>query len=247
MEVTISIDSNPGFWMGTAEICFPEELTYVETTTTDLFGSNMSIGVTPDVESGLVQLTWYPADMSTYTNTGVVAVMTFRVSAAAGFGESYPVTIENINMADLNASSVAFTGVGCTITVEGSTGYLVRSTAGANGTISPLGDTDVEKGGSLEYTITADEGYHVDDIQVNGISVDFEPASVVTYTMKNINDVQTIHATFVAHTRVGDNGNCEDVVTCEVCGETLKEAAEHSWDEGTETLAPTCTEPGNMH
>jgi len=213
VEVTINFDSNPGFLGGTLEVCYPEELTYKESEDTGLFGK-VSFYAVPDKEENVVMLSWENMENEELiTATGAAVVMTFHVSAAASSFETYPIAIEKVKMGDARAQKVPFTATGCDITVEGSAGYMVRATAGENGTISPLGDTQVEKGGNVVYTITADEGYHVDDIQVNHVSVMFDPASEVTYTMKNITDVRTIHATFAAHTPVGDNGNCEDVVT----------------------------------
>jgi hypothetical protein len=37
--------------------------------------------------------------------------------------------------------------------------YTITATAGSNGTISPAGETTVNKGGSQTYTITPNPGY----------------------------------------------------------------------------------------
>ena len=70
--------------------------------------------------------------------------------------------------------------------------YAIRASAGNGGSISPKGTVHVEKGDSKTYTITADKGYTIADVTVNGKSV----GAVDSYTFKNVTSNQTIHATF---------------------------------------------------
>ncbi len=49
--------------------------------------------------------------------------------------------------------------------------YTITASAGENGTISPIGETEVKQGASQAYAITAEDGYHVADVLVDGISV----------------------------------------------------------------------------
>jgi len=82
---------------------------------------------------------------------------------------------------------------------EGQTGgfiflptQTITATAGANGSISPVGVLDIFAGSSQTYTITANSGYHVADVLVNGASV----GAVTSYTFNNISADSTISATF---------------------------------------------------
>jgi hypothetical protein len=72
----------------------------------------------------------------------------------------------------------------------------ITSTAGANGSITPLGLKTVNYGGSQTYTITANPGYHIDDVLVDGTSV----GAVTDYSFSNVIVNHTIFATFTINT-----------------------------------------------
>ncbi len=69
--------------------------------------------------------------------------------------------------------------------------YNVTKTAGENGTIA--GPDTVTEGEDAVFTITADEGYVVQDVKVNGTSV----GAVATYTVADVASDITVEATFV--------------------------------------------------
>ncbi len=70
--------------------------------------------------------------------------------------------------------------------------YIITSTAGANGLISPSGSVNVNQGSDQHFTITPNTGYHVDSLFVDGIHVD----STASYTFNNVTANHTIHAKF---------------------------------------------------
>ena len=72
------------------------------------------------------------------------------------------------------------------------TTYTITSSAGPNGSISPLGATTVPEGGSQTYTITPDIGYHIADVVVDGTS----QGPIGSYTFSNVTAPHTISATF---------------------------------------------------
>jgi len=74
--------------------------------------------------------------------------------------------------------------------------FAITSSAGANGSISPLGSTLVDYGGSQAYAITPATGYHVADVLVDGGSV----GAVTAYTFTNVTATHTIAATFAPNT-----------------------------------------------
>lgn len=71
--------------------------------------------------------------------------------------------------------------------------YTVSASAGEGGSISPSGKTSVDKGDDLTFAITPDEGYVVDDVLVDGVSV----GSVTSYTLRDVAKSHTISASFV--------------------------------------------------
>ena len=74
--------------------------------------------------------------------------------------------------------------------------YGITSSAGAHGTITPAGTTNVFSGLSQTYTITPDTGYHVADVLVDGSTA----GAVTTYTFSNVTTTHTISATFAINT-----------------------------------------------
>ena len=76
------------------------------------------------------------------------------------------------------------------------TNYTITASAGANGSISPSGDTTVAQGANQTYTITANSGYHIKDVKVNGSSV----GAVATYTFTNVTANATITVEFEVDT-----------------------------------------------
>ncbi|MBK8302638.1 MAG: InlB B-repeat-containing protein [Chloracidobacterium sp.] len=70
--------------------------------------------------------------------------------------------------------------------------YTITATSGANGTVTPAGTTVVNYGDNLTYTMTADPGYEVDVLTVDGSPV---PAAT-TYPYINVSADHTINATY---------------------------------------------------
>lgn len=75
---------------------------------------------------------------------------------------------------------------------------VVVASSGANGSISPAGEVTVGGGESQEFTITANSGYHVADVLVDGVSV----GAVTTHTFDDIGADHTISASFAPDTTV---------------------------------------------
>lgn len=70
--------------------------------------------------------------------------------------------------------------------------YTIAATAGNGGTITPAGNTTVAYNGNQTYTISANNGYHVSDVFVDGASV----GAVTTYTFNGVMANHTIYAAF---------------------------------------------------
>jgi len=89
----------------------------------------------------------------------------------------------------------------------------ITSSAGANGTISPLGVTAVGDGDVQTYTITPNFGYNVADVSVTENGVTSSKGAVTTYTFNNVIAVGSISATFVAKTTYAVSGQVTDSVS----------------------------------
>ena len=72
------------------------------------------------------------------------------------------------------------------------TNYTITATAGENGSITPSGEVSVAKGSSKTFTITADNGYHIKDVKVNGTSI----GAVSAYKFENVLVNATISVEF---------------------------------------------------
>ena len=72
------------------------------------------------------------------------------------------------------------------------TQFTITATAGNGGKIAPTGATNVYKGTSKAFTITPNDGYHVDRLTVDGTAVDV----VTEYTFSDVTANHTIAVTF---------------------------------------------------
>ena len=73
---------------------------------------------------------------------------------------------------------------------------VTASVDGGNGTITPE-SAEVEAGGSVDFTITPNEGYEISDVTVNGTSViDDVDKENGTYTLSNVNEDTAVIVTF---------------------------------------------------
>jgi len=73
--------------------------------------------------------------------------------------------------------------------------YLISSSAGAHGGISPTPSVPVNHGANQPFTIAPDPGYQVDSLLVDGALV----AAATTYTFTNVTTAHTIRATFMVN------------------------------------------------
>jgi len=86
--------------------------------------------------------------------------------------------------------------------------YTITASASAGGTISPSGTVSVNHGGSQQFLIAANTGYHLDTLFVDGMHVD----STTSYTFYNVTSNHSIYAKFAINTYIitasaGPNGS----------------------------------------
>ncbi|MEI7907994.1 MAG: carboxypeptidase-like regulatory domain-containing protein [Verrucomicrobiota bacterium] len=72
--------------------------------------------------------------------------------------------------------------------------HTITASTGANGMITPSGSVSVTEGNSQAFTITANSGFVVGDVLVDGISI----GATASYTFNNVLDDHTIAATFIS-------------------------------------------------
>ena len=86
--------------------------------------------------------------------------------------------------------------------------YNLTVTAGSNGSTSLTGVTPEGYGDTQEVTFTPNTGYHIGDVQLDGVSV----GAVSSYILSNISAVHTLAVTFVINSyavtyNAGSNGS----------------------------------------
>jgi len=140
----------------------------------------------------------------TITPAGVMGVasggsMTFTITPNINYTRA-SVLVDGVSQGPI--ASYTFTNVTVNHTISATftfLGFQITSSAGANGTISPLGNTNVVTGGSQAYTITPALGYHILDVLVDNVS-NAGAISTGTYTFTNVTAIHTIAATFAINT-----------------------------------------------
>ena len=141
----------------------------------------------------------------TITPTGAVAVgrggsQTFTFTPDAQYRISQ-VLVDGVNdAAAVAAGSYTFTNVQANHTIAVSftqSAITITSSAGPGGTISPNGTQTVPVNGTMNYTITPNNGYTIPDVLVDGVS-DAGAIQAGTYTFTNVTANHTISATFLA-------------------------------------------------
>ena len=125
--------------------------------------------------------------------TGASATFTVQPNTGLGTG-TYD---ETLTVTGTNGGNSAPASVSLTFTVEQPyippvVTYYINAGAGENGSISPSGRVAVPAGGSRTFTITADEGYVVADVLVDGVSV----GPVGSYTFSNVRANHAISVIF---------------------------------------------------
>jgi len=132
---------------------------------------------------------------ATVPASGTLALVTVDTTGVDP-GE-YPVTLtvngHPTRLYGVGGTRLSATLSGGTIVIAGvATHFTILATASEGGTIAPAGTVTVTTGGSQEFTFTAEDGYQVLDVVVDGTGV----GPGLNYTFDNVQDDHTIHVTF---------------------------------------------------
>ncbi|MCX6699029.1 MAG: hypothetical protein NTV68_03740 [Methanomicrobiales archaeon] len=82
--------------------------------------------------------------------------------------------------------------ISATFTTSPAILYIITSTAGTGGTISPLGSISVSSGASQKFIITPEPGFKISDVKVDGVS----KGAMTSYIFKNVIAPHLISTTF---------------------------------------------------
>ena len=117
---------------------------------------------------------------------------TFTIAATAG----YIIKQVKVDGADMGAiSTYTFNNIQEDHTIEALfiQVFTIKASAGTGGSISDAGNTTLSKGEEKTYTVTADAGYLVSEVKIDGVNTN--PA-LGTYTFTNIGANHVIEAIF---------------------------------------------------
>ncbi|HXB02146.1 MAG TPA: chitobiase/beta-hexosaminidase C-terminal domain-containing protein, partial [Opitutaceae bacterium] len=117
----------------------------------------------------------------------------FTITANSGFSVS-SVTVDGASQGAI--TSYTFSNVQANHTISATFAsvptFTITASAGANGSISPSGSVSVTQGASKSFSITANSGFVVSSVTVDGAS----QGAITSYTFSNVQANHTISATF---------------------------------------------------
>jgi type IV pilus assembly protein PilY1 len=160
--------------------------------------------------------------------SGAVAVVsgtnkTFNISPNAGY------IIEDVKVDGTSQGSVAsytFNNVTTNHTIAASfrpAAHTITATLTGNGTVSPVGAVSVADMGAQTFTITADSGFGILDVLVDGVS----QGAIDTYSFTDVIEDHTILVNFMAEYKItasaGANGSIAPAGEVTVVGGTNKD------------------------
>ena len=150
---------------------------------TDPMGGAASNDTVPLVDGGAIAAS-IPGNPSCYWAVGWPSATESVPVTSMAVGASSPCSGHGLVWFGPNARYVAQTST-----------FKITPTAGTGGTIDPDVAVDVPTGTDQSFTITANDGYVIDIVLVDGVDKTAEVISG-SYTFTNVTETHTIHATF---------------------------------------------------
>ncbi len=114
------------------------------------------------------------------------------INSGSGIGSGTMRYTVSPNTGITRSDSLTVAGNVFTVSENGSAAYIITSSAGSGGTISPSGQVSVPAGGGQTFTITPNSGYKVANVNVDGVS----KGSITSYTFSSVSANHTIAAFF---------------------------------------------------
>jgi len=129
-------------------------------------------------------ITW-----SVYNDGGTGASIVGNILSTTSAGI---VTVRATITNGLTASTDYTQDFDITVSAAPITTYTITATAGSGGSITPGGAVSVNEGDSQTFSITANPGYRISAVLVDGVS----QGAITSYTFTNVTDDHTINAIF---------------------------------------------------
>jgi hypothetical protein len=130
------------------------------------------------------------------TSVSYGASFSFSITPATGYYiANITVDSSSVEVTSRSGQTVNFNNVQAAHTITANFAiktFNITASAGANGAISPSEFVGVNYGNNQTFNITANTGYHIIEVKVNGTSV----GAVKSYTFNNVQGAYTISATF---------------------------------------------------
>ncbi len=195
------------------------------------------------------------------TGTGAGTVTSSPSGISCGAACSYAYTTGSaVTLSATSDASSTFTGWSgactgtagaCTVTMNGAKAvtatftlktYTINASAGAGGTVSPSGTVSANYGSNRSFTVTANTGYSIANVLVDGGSV----GTVDSYTFSNVTTNHTISASFTPNASstyaltVNKTGTGAGTVTSSPSGISCGAACSYAYTTGSAvTLSAT--------
>jgi hypothetical protein len=165
---------------------------------TDLFGGTVTLSWKPPETntdgSTITDLAGYKVYYGTvsgdYSNTIDVGNVTMYQISSLTNGLTYYFAVTSYNTS--GNESVYSNEISKLILDASSIAYSITAYTSGSGTITPGGVSSVSKGGTQTYTITANPGYYISAVAVDGVYM----GSITNYTFSNVTGNHTIMAYF---------------------------------------------------
>ena len=218
--ITVTQTANGVIAPGTSTVNYGATSSFSITPATGYYITSITVnGSSVAVTSSSGQTVSFTDVQATHTITASFAIDTFNIIASAANGAISPIGSVSVNyggsqsftitasagyhIADVvvdgvsqgAVSSYTFTNVQADHTITASFAintFNITASAGAGGSISPSESISVNYGDNQTFKITANTGYYIVDVTVNGSSV----GAVSSYTFTNVQAAYTISATF---------------------------------------------------
>ena len=174
----------------------------------------ITVSNTGTVDTGDLSVAISGANASAFTisvtSVGSIAVggdSTFTVVPKTGLSSGTYTATVTVDPAPGNGNPIAPETVNVSFTVKANTVppnpppvqyYYITATADPGATISPAGTVSASAGSSRTFTFSAEPGYYISDLIVDGTYLPQSAIDLGTYTFYNVRSNHTIHVTAVA-------------------------------------------------
>ena len=174
---------------------------------------NHAISVSFSAQEITYTITASAGDNGTISPSGTISIpqggsQTFTISPDNGYNIQ-DVLVDNVSQGDTSSYTFSNIQENHAISVSFSAQeitYTITASAGDNGTISPSGTISIPQGGNQTFSISPDNGYHIQDVSVDNVS----QGDTSSYTFSNVQENHAISVSFIAG--IEDNVSETDVL-----------------------------------